>query len=212
LKTAGIILCGGKSSRMGRPKAWLPFGEEVLLQRVVRILQTIFEPIVVVAAPNQALPALSDSVIVARDDCEFLGPLNGLAVGLAVLQGRAEVAYLSSCDVPFLKTDFAARVVDRLADASICMPDFGGFKHPLAAVYRVDVLPVVRELIDAGKLRTMFLTERVPTRFVVAEDFADIDPGMVSLRNVNTPEEYEETVRASNHETASQSRAHGAAE
>ena len=73
---------------MGRPKAWLPFGDEVLLQRVVRILQTVFDPIVVVAAPDQELPVLPDSVVVARDDREYLGPLNGLAVGLAF--GRAD--------------------------------------------------------------------------------------------------------------------------
>lgn len=202
MRRAGIVLCGGKSSRMGRSKAWLPFGEELLLQRVVRILQTIFDPIVVVAAPSQEPPALPDSIIVARDDREYLGPLNGLAIGLAALHGRAEVAYLSSCDVPFLKADFAARVVDRLGDSSICMPDFGGFKHPLAAAYRVDVLPVVRELVDSGRLRPVFLTEKVPTRFLFAEDFSDIDAELRSLRNLNTPEEYEDALQQFAHAPA----------
>ena len=187
----GIVLCGGRSSRMGRPKAWLPFGDEVLLQRTVRILADVVAPIVVVAAPHQELPKLPASVIAARDDREFLGPLNGLATGLAVLAGRAEAAYLSSCDVPFLNTAFVGRVVNRLEDADICMPEVGGFKHPLAAAYRLRVLPAVVELVAANRLRPVFLTDRLPTRLLTAPDFTDVDPTLASLRNVNTPEEYE---------------------
>src|SRR5687767_10615246 len=63
LPPAGIILCGGKSSRMGRPKALLPFGPELMLERVVRILSAVVSPIVVVAAPEQDLPPLSDDVL-----------------------------------------------------------------------------------------------------------------------------------------------------
>src|SRR6476660_6877923 len=96
-----VVLCGGQSSRMGRPKAWLPFGPEVLLQRIVRILREVVEPVVVVTSPEQELPALPELVVIARDDRPYLGPLNGLAAGLAALAGRVEVAYLSSCDVPF---------------------------------------------------------------------------------------------------------------
>jgi len=176
---------------MGRPKAWLPFGDEVLLQRVVRVLSEIVDPIVVVAAPDQPLPALPDSTIIARDAREFLGPLNGLAEGLAALANRAEVAYLTSCDVPFLRPDFVRRVLERLGDASVCLPEVGGFKHPLAAAYRVDVLPVVGALLDAGRLRPVYVTESVTTRVLGAEDFIDVDPDLASLRNVNTPDEYE---------------------
>ena len=67
LKTAGIVLCGGQSSRMGRPKAWLPFGDEVMLTRVVRRLAEVVAPIVVVAAPGQEVPALPAEVEVVRD-------------------------------------------------------------------------------------------------------------------------------------------------
>src|SRR5215216_3969334 len=110
-RVGGIVLCGGRSSRMGRPKAWLPFGDEVLLQRVVRILSAVVDPIVVVAAPDQELPSLPPATLIARDDREYLGPLNGLATGLSALRGRADVAYLSSCDVPFLRAAFVQRVV-----------------------------------------------------------------------------------------------------
>jgi molybdopterin-guanine dinucleotide biosynthesis protein A len=196
-RVGGIVLCGGKSSRMGRPKALLPFGGEVLLHRVVRVLSGVIEPVVVVAGPSQVLPPLPPGVLVARDDREYLGPLNGLAAGLAALGGRAEVAYLTSCDVPFLRPSFVRRVVEGLGEADVCLPDVGGFKHPLAAAYRVSVLAVVRELIAANRLRPVFLTEAVPTCVLGPADFDEAD--LVSLRNVNTPEEYEAAVRAAGH-------------
>ena len=192
---AGIVLCGGRSSRMGRPKACLPFGDEVLLQRVVRVLSGVVNPVVVVAGPGQDLPELPRSIRVVRDEREYLGPLNGLAEGLAAVQGQAAVVYLSSCDVPFLRPAFVRRVVDHLGDSSVCMPEIGGYKHPLAASYRVELLPVVRQLVAENRLRPALLAELVPTRVLRETDLIDVDPELVSLRNVNTPEEYEAALR-----------------
>ena len=180
---------------MGRPKAWLPFGDEVLLQRVVRILSKVVNPIVVVAAPGQDLPQLPPQVRIVRDEREYLGPLNGLAEGLTALDGLAEIAYLSSCDVPFVQPAFVRRVIDCLAEVSLCMPDVGGYKHPLASAYRVDVLPVVRRLLSENRLRPAFLADLVPTHFLRDFDFVDVDPDLKSLRNVNTPAEYEAALR-----------------
>ena len=191
----GVVLCGGRSSRMGRPKAWLSFGPEVFLQRTVRILREVVEPVVVVASPGQDLPALPDSVLIAHDIEPHLGPLNGLATGLAALAGRAEVAYLSSCDVPFLSPAFVRRIVECLGEADVCLPEIDGFKHPLAAAYQARILPAVQELLAAGRLRPAFLAERLPTRVLSATDFADVDPTLGSLRNVNTPGEYEAALR-----------------
>src|SRR5205085_4657886 len=99
VRTAGVVLCGGQSSRMGRPKAWLPFGGELMLPRVVRLLGDAVSPLVVVAAPGQDVPPLPDGVAVTRDAEEGRGPLQGLLAGLRALEGRADAAYLSSCDV-----------------------------------------------------------------------------------------------------------------
>jgi molybdopterin-guanine dinucleotide biosynthesis protein A len=114
MRVGGIVLCGGRSSRMGRPKAWLPFGVELMLQRVVRVVRAAADPVVVVAAPGQDVPPLPPEVEVVRDEVEGKGPLGGLAAGLAALDGKADAAYLSSCDVPFLKPEFVERVVSFL--------------------------------------------------------------------------------------------------
>jgi molybdopterin-guanine dinucleotide biosynthesis protein A len=191
IRTAGVVLCGGQSSRMGRPKAWLPFGGELMLPRVVRLLGEAVTPLVVVAAPGQDVPPLPAEVEIVRDPEQGRGPLQGLAAGLAALRGRAEAAYLSSCDVPFLRPAFVRRLIDLLGENAICVPDAGGYRHPLAAVYRVEVAAVAERLLAEGRARPAFLFDAVPTRVVTVEELRDVDLALETLRNLNTPAEYE---------------------
>src|SRR3954470_12815150 len=83
MRTGAIILCGGKSSRMGRDKASLPFGSETMLQRVVRLIGEVVpaETTVVVASATQELPPLPPRIRIVRDEQAYRGPLAGLAVG-----------------------------------------------------------------------------------------------------------------------------------
>ena len=182
----GVILCGGRSSRMGRAKAWLPFGDEFLLQRIVRIVAGVVAPVVVVAARGQDLPPLPEGIEILRDTHEGKGPLAGLMAGLAALEGRADAVYLSSCDAPFLKPEFVRTVIDHLGDRAIAVPRVGGYSHPLAGVYRLSVRPVVERMLAEDRLRLRDLFDAVPTCFLGAEAFADLE----SLINVNTPDEY----------------------
>src|SRR6202011_3129286 len=138
MNVGGIVLCGGQSQRMGRPKAWLPFAGEFMLPRVVRLLSEVVHPLVVVSAPEQEVPPLPAEVVVLRDEEKGRGPLQGLAAGLAALAGQAEAAYLSSCDVPFLRPAFVRRLIELLGDYAICVPRVGDYHHPLAAVYRLE--------------------------------------------------------------------------
>ena len=186
-RIGGVVLCGGRSSRMGRPKAWLPVGDELMLQRVVRVLRTVLSPVVVVAAPGQDVPELPADVTVTRDEIEGKGPLGGLSAGLAAMADRADAVYLSACDVPFLKAEFVARMATFLTDdVDIVVPDVGGYQHPLAAVYRTSVAGEVAKLLAADRLRPVFLFDAVRTRVVTAAELTEVD----SLRNLNTPEEY----------------------
>jgi molybdopterin-guanine dinucleotide biosynthesis protein A len=191
MRVGGVILCGGESKRMGLPKAWLPFGGELMLPRVVRLLGEAVSPLVVVAAPGQDVPPLPPDVTVVRDDEKGRGPLQGLAAGLRALHGRADAAYASSCDVPFLKPAFVRRLIDLLGDHHICVPRVGDYHHPLAAVYRVGVVAAVERLLSENRLRPVFLFDAVPTRVVEAAELADADPSFQTLRNLNTPEDYE---------------------
>lgn len=195
LRVGGIVLCGGQSRRMGRSKAWLPFADELMLPRVVRRMREAVEPVVVVAAPDQELPPLPLEVAVVRDEERGRGPLQGLAAGLTALCGRVDAAFASSCDVPFLRPAFVMRMIELLGAHAICVPRVGEYHHPLAAVYRCDVVEAVRRLLAANRLRPFDLFETVPTRVVGPEALNDIDPALWTLRNLNTPEEYEQALR-----------------
>lgn len=195
MKVGGIVLCGGQSQRMGRPKAWLPIGGEQMLPRVVRLLREAVEPVVVVAAPEQDVPPVPAEVAVVRDAHKGRGPLQGLAAGLQALQGSADAAYVSSCDVPFLQPRFVRRLLDLLGEHMICVPRVGDYHHPLAAVYRREVGSAVERLLAEDRLRPYFLFQAVPTRVVEAAELADVDPTFQTLRNLNTPEDYEAALR-----------------
>src|SRR3954447_22279597 len=94
---AGIVLAGGRSSRMGTPKAALEWHGSTLLRHVVGIVaRGVDGPVVVVRAPGQDLPSLPANVDVVEDAREGRGPLQGLASGLAAVATSA--AYVSSTD------------------------------------------------------------------------------------------------------------------
>jgi len=196
VNAAGIVLCGGKSTRMGSPKALLPFGDETMLQRVIRLLASIVSPIVVVAANRQPLPELPAGVIVARDEQEGRGPLEGLRAGLKTLPIGVEAAYVTSCDVPLLVPNFARRMVDLLGDCDIAVMEVDGFPHPLSAAYRRSTLPHVEDLLAHDRLRATDLFDAVRTRPVQPSEVADVDPDLLTLRNLNTREDYEAALRA----------------
>lgn len=193
---AGIVLCGGQSRRMGRPKAWLPFGEEVLLQRVVRVLSQVVAPVVVVSAAGQELPRLPPEVIITNDEHEALGPLAGLAAGLRAVPESTEAVFLSACDAPLLKPEFVREMIDRLGTHGIAIPREGRYHHPLAAVYRRSLESHVRTLIAAERLRPVFLLENARVCEIDVEDLRGVDPNLDSLRNSNTPEEYRAVLAA----------------
>jgi len=186
----GIVLCGGSSRRMGRPKPWLPFGPERMLQRVVRLVGEAVGPVLVVAARGQDLPGLPSEVEVVLDRQPDRGPLEGIAVGLAAIAGRAEAAFVTGCDVPLLRPEWIRRIVRLSAGYDVAVPQVGGHEQPLSAVYRTTVLAHAEALLEAGRLRPALLFDLVRTRRIAAEEMADVDPDLESLLNVNSPADY----------------------
>ena len=197
--TAGIVLAGGRSSRMGRSKAALEWHGSTLLRRVVGIVgRAVDGPVIIVRAPGQELPSLPDGVEVVEDAREGRGPLQGLAAGLAAARPRATAAYVSSTDVPLLHPRFVRSVIAALDDgADVVLPHVGGYPQPLAAVYRTALLETVERLIAEDRLRPAFLFEACRVRRLDAaallEDpaLAAMDPDLESVLNLNEPADYD---------------------
>jgi len=184
---------------MGTPKAALEWHGSTLLRRTAGVLSRVTGgPVVVVRAKGQELPDLPDSVIVADDPREGKGPVQGIAAGLAALRGLADVAFVSSTDMPFLHPAFVRRVLAALEDGSVdvALPLARGYKQPVAAGYRVTLADIAERLVKEDRLRPAFLYDecRVETvddaAFKADPMLAALDPDLDSVLNVNTPDEY----------------------
>ena len=137
---------------MGSPKAALDWHGSTLLRRVTGLAQrTVEGPVVVVRAAGQQLPELQPSVEIVDDAREGRGPLQGLAAGFAAVGERAEVAYVSSTDVPLLHPAFIRRVLGGFGQAvDVVLPEVHGFRQPLSAGYR-DQSAAERRGADRGR-------------------------------------------------------------
>jgi molybdenum cofactor guanylyltransferase len=199
-RTAGVVLAGGRSSRMGRPKAELEWHGSTLLRRTLGVLaRSVDGPLLVVRAAGQPLPQLPAQVDIIEDPEQGLGPLQGVAAGLAALAGRAQTAFVCSTDLPFLHPAFVHRVLSVLTDdLDVVLPVARGYPQPLAAAYRVGLAPLVTELVAAGDRRPAFLFRHERCRTLRIDDaalledpvLAAADPLLDSVVNVNSPDDY----------------------
>ncbi len=190
-----VVLTGGQSNRMGSPKEWLSFGGVPLLRRVVDVVRSAASPVVVVRSQGQKIPNLPQDVIVTEDQVPDCGPLAGLAAGLAVVQGQCDTVYLSSCDTPLLKPEFIEMIVGSLGDADLAVPWVGGRYHPLSAAYRLRLLHPTQRLLAAGRRRLLSLMTEGRVKVLEEGRLRMADPELLSLKNCNTPSDYQQLVK-----------------
>ena len=196
LKTGGIILCGGRGRRIGSDKAWLRFGDEHLLQRMVRIVGEVVHPIVVAGRAGQALPPLSENVAVVHDAVEDAGPLAGMAAGMSFLNETCDAAFVVACDYPLLVSALIAKLIALLGDHQAVVVRDDEHLHPLLGVYRLTTLPVLSELLDRDELRAGHFAHQCQALGINATDLTDVDPELRSLQNVNDQAAYDQALRA----------------
>lgn len=187
MDATAIILTGGKSSRMGRPKALLPFGGEPLIAHIVRALRHLFADAVIVAAQGQELPPLPATLV--RDELTFQGPVGGIYYGLTAT--RSDIAFVTSCDAPFLNLPLISFLTSQISNRDVVVPYWQDRFQPLHAVYRKSVAPLLKDQLERGELRPISLYKKVRTLEVHEQDIRRLDPDGLSFLNMNTPEDYE---------------------
>jgi molybdopterin-guanine dinucleotide biosynthesis protein A len=185
---------------MGTPKAALGWHGSTLLYRTAAVLgRVVSGPVVVVAAPGQDLPRLPGGVTVVEDPVEGLGPMQGIASGLAAVTDQAPVAFVCSTDLPFLHPAFVSAVLRVLCDsrsADVALPVARGFRQPLAAAYRTEIFGLIEQRIAEGDLRPGMLfkhcrvVELADADLLADPMLARLDPHLESVLNVNEPEDY----------------------
>ena len=174
-----LVLAGGGSSRMGRPKAWLEVGDTFLLRYVVDRLAPAFSEVMVsFAEPEQLEEPLPYRIVFDRK--RSAGPLAGLEAGL--MAARNEVIFAVACDMPYVTQDFAQMAVAAARRPDAAIPRISGRPEPVCGAYGRSALPAITEALDAGRLKTSDVIGDLDVTWL--EGF---DPDL--FRSLNTPQD-----------------------
>ena len=176
---------------MGRPKALLLFDGEPLIVHIVRALRRMFAETVIVAAPEQELPDLP--AILVRDEVAYQGPVGGIYYGLKAATGK--FCFVTSCDVAFINPALISHLTSQISSYDVVVPFWEDRFQPLHAVYRTSVLALLKEQLDRGELRPIYLFDKVQTCKIEEDAIRRFDPEGLSFLNMNTPDDYQRAVQ-----------------
>ncbi len=196
----GVVLCGGRSQRMGTDKALLSFGGKTLLEHVIgRVREGIGGgPIVVVASPLQELPPfLGEGVEILRDEEAFAGPVAGLARAFGLLgeSGGDKWAFVTGCDAPELVTGLIRNLGSRRPrEADVVLPLVDGYEQPLMACYHIGkCIDLLKEMyIRDSSLRAF--TSKLAVKTIPEVEVRKWDPQLQSFWNCHRPKDWERWV------------------
>jgi molybdopterin-guanine dinucleotide biosynthesis protein A len=196
LPASAIILAGGQSRRMGKPKAALMFGNRTILERLLGELRGCFDDVLVIAAPEQSEPfpiehllgAAAPSVRLLRDLAAYQGAAQALARGIAA--AAHDVAFACSCDLPLLRAEVARALHGMLNGYDGVIPNLDAKPQPLCAVYRRSVAAWIEKQLAAGERRLTRITAQIRAYRPGDRQLREIDPDLHSFINVNAPEDF----------------------
>ena len=182
----GIILAGGKSTRIGANKPQLKIGKGHLIDRVVDTLSQFTSSILILTTEDQlglAKPATPGARWV-QDIYPGKGPLGGIYTGLM----NAETSYslVVGCDMPFLNSGLIKYLIDGASGFAAIAPKIGWMIQPLHAIYSKSCVPSIEALIREDQLQIIKLFNLVNTRFVTEKEIDQFDPDHLSFLNINT--------------------------
>ena len=186
LKATGILLAGGKSSRMNRNKAFLELGGRPLVERSLAVLQTVFTE-VLISSNKPELFARYD-VPVIKDEILGRGPLEGLYQGLKV--ATYDEAFFVACDMPFLEAELIRLLAKWIPEYDIVVPRLQSGPHPLHAFYHRRCLPAIKRNLEAGRLKVSDFCQACSVRYVEETELQAFDNLSKVFCNVNTPEDW----------------------
>lgn len=191
VSVSGIVLAGGRSSRMGSDKASLLLDGVSMLQRSIDRLGTVVDELVLVGAPGRPLPSVATDLPteLVEDPVEGEGPLVGIAAGLEACRGSAAVVV--AVDMPLVEAELLRRLVERLDEAHRWVVPFAeGRPQPLCSAFATSALAVLRAHLEAGDRAPMAVAADLDAYRMQPEEWRAYDAEGLSFVNVNTPEEF----------------------
>jgi molybdopterin-guanine dinucleotide biosynthesis protein A len=185
-RVAGVILAGGRNSRMGgRDKAFLRVGNETVFARTLAVLQRCFEHVIVVSNTPEKYAEYPVEVI--ADELRGCGPLGGLHAGLGRI--AAPYAFVAACDMPFLRVEPIRYLVAQLRDQDAVVPQWEGDIEPLHALYAARLRPRIADSVARGARAMREFLPHVAVEYVPQAAMERVHGAAEAFRNVNTPED-----------------------
>src|SRR5262245_32996927 len=183
----GFVTAGGRSSRMGRDKAWLELGGRPMIAHVLDALRPVVTDIAVIANRDE-YGALGVQIV--PDTNRGIGPIEAVRTSLAA--SRCDRVLLVGCDLPFVTSDLFSYLSNQAGRYQSVVPlDRDNMPEPLCAIYSRSSLPEVERMIEAGEFKISPLFERVDTLFVGFDELSGLRGADLFFENINTPDEYE---------------------
>lgn len=190
METTGIILAGGKSSRMGRNKALLEIDGKKVIERIVDELKHIVDHIIIVNNNFEEYEFLQLPMV--KDKWQGIGPLAGIHAGLSA--STTERNLIVACDMPFISSEIGSYLLKELADYDGVIPVIEGRMHPLFSAYRKNVKDVIEQLVEQKLLRITNILPKIHGKVVTEIDLkkAGFTVNEINFFNMNYPDNYEE--------------------
>jgi len=181
----GIILAGGKSTRYGRDKALVEIDGIRLIERVIRVMSSIFQRLILITnTPSEytflQLPMYEDLI-------KGLGPIGGIYTGLEAISDEA--GFFVACDMPFLNANLVRHIVKARGDVDAVVPRMGWKIEALHSLYSKRCLPVIKELIGSREYQVIKVFRKTRVKYVDEDEIRSFDPQLRSFFNVNIPQE-----------------------
>lgn len=184
-----VILSGGKSSRMGQTKAFLPIGNQTEIEHLTEFAKTLTDKVMIVTNDFDEYKHLDAQLV--EDIRKGYGPLAGLEAALTA--SSTEVNFVIACDMPFVNKDLLQAILSELGEYDVAIPRINGLHHPLFAAYRKSTLPILKETLDECHKKIMIYLNKLKIKWLTESELPNFDD--TAFFNMNNPEEYEEAKR-----------------
>ncbi|HEY5973153.1 MAG TPA: molybdenum cofactor guanylyltransferase [Geobacteraceae bacterium] len=182
----GVILAGGRSSRMGSNKALLPYRGGRFIEAIYRQLAELFHEVILVTGNPEQYDFLPCRKV--ADLYPGMGALAGIHAGLH--HAGNPVAFVVACDMPCLNAGLIRHLAASAESGSVLMPESPAGVEPLHSFYGKGALPAIEATLRAGQRRIVAIAWMADVRTVPAREVARFAPAFSSFSNINTPQEY----------------------
>ncbi|AHF06373.1 Molybdopterin-guanine dinucleotide biosynthesis protein A [Desulfitobacterium metallireducens DSM 15288] len=186
LEMTGIVLAGGKSSRMGKNKAFLEFDGKPLIEKNLAILETLFSEVLISSNTPELYKSYQEKVV--QDRYSGSGPFGGLHACLE--ESRTEYAFFVACDIPILDPALIQYMASLTEGYECVVPRTEDGMHPLFSFYNKSCLPKIEDFLKVGHFKVIDLFPFLSVRYVEEKELARFGDPRLLMCNVNTPEEW----------------------